>query len=508
MRIALKLLTLAAFALLSNTKVKAQKNAVNTITADQSEKQYRPRIHFTPPKGWMNDPNGMFYKDGIYHLYYQHNPDSNVWGPMHWGHATSANLIQWKHEPIAIYPDSIGMIFSGSAVVDVNNTSGFGINGKAPIVAIFTQHNMQGEKLGMIDFQTQSIAYSNDNGYTWKMYAANPVIKNPGIKDFRDPKVMWHEASQKWIMTLAVKNKVSFYSSPNLKDWTKESDFGENLGNHGGVWECPDLFSLQFNNKTYWVLTSSINPGGPNKGSATQYFIGEFDGHTFSSSSTKTKWMDYGTDNYAGVTFSNTGSDRISIGWMSNWMYAQQVPTVNWRSAATLPRNLSIAAENGELYLASNASKYLLSIAKNVMIVPNGAGVIRDENRGKPFKINFEQEGNQPFTFVISNTKGQHIKFGYDAVSNQYFIDRTAAGDKKFHPEFAAKHVAPRISNSKNITLYAVLDKTSIELFADNGMTVMTDIFFPAAPFSKIKIETMDGKVIKNNFQLTTYLTP
>jgi fructan beta-fructosidase len=332
----------------------AQDKKEATITAAQSEILYRPYIHFTPAKGWMNDPNGMFYKDGVYHLYFQHYPDSTVWGPMHWGHATSTDLMHWKEQPIAIYPDSIGLIFSGSAVVDEHNTSGFGENGKAPIVAIFTQHNMQGEKNGSIDFQTQSIAYSNDNGYTWKKYAGNPVIKNPGIKDFRDPKVIWYEPSKKWIMVLAIKNKVSFYSSSNLKDWTKESDFGMGLGSHDGVWECPDLFSLKYNGKTYWVLTSSINPGGPNKGSATQYFIGDFDGHTFKSNSTKTKWMDYGADNYAGVTFSNTGGNSnnngraISIGWMSNWMYAQQVPTVSWRSATTTARTLYIAEEKGE----------------------------------------------------------------------------------------------------------------------------------------------------------------
>ena len=474
----------------------------------ENETMYRPKMHFTPAKGWMNDPNGMFYKDGVYHLYFQHYPDSTIWGPMHWGHATSADLIQWKQEPIAIYPDSIGMIFSGSAVVDENNTSGFGLNGKAPIIAIFTQHNMQGEKAGSIDFQTQGIAYSNDNGYTWKKYVGNPVIKNPGIKDFRDPKVMWHEPTKKWIMTLAVKNKVSFYSSPNLKEWTKESDFGESIGNHDGVWECPDLFSLQNDKKNYWVLTSSINPGGPNKGSATQYFIGEFDGHTFKSNSTKTKWMDYGTDNYAGVTFSNTGDQKISIGWMSNWMYAQQVPTLKWRSAMTMPRTLFIEEVAGEPYLTSSALNYLRPFSKKVQVFPYGAGDIKDENIGKPFKLSFEQNGFHSFTFKIFNKLGQHVDFGYDSTTNQFFIDRTAAGSHQFNNEFAAKHIAPRIANSPNTGFYAIIDKTSIELFADNGLTVMTDIFFPAAPISKIKLERDGKKVAKNNFQITTYLTP
>ena len=482
----------------------AQDKNENKISALQSEKLYRPAIHFTPAKGWMNDPNGMFVKDGVYHLYFQHYPDSTVWGPMHWGHATSTDLIHWKEQPIAIYPDSIGLIFSGSAVVDEDNTSGFGKNGKAPIVAIFTQHNMKGEQSGSIDFQTQSIAYSNDNGYTWKKYAGNPVIKNPGIKDFRDPKVLWHAPTKKWIMTLAVKNKVSFYSSPNLKDWTKEADFGMEIGSHDGVWECPDLFPLQLNNKTYWVLTSSINPGGPNKGSATQYFIGDFDGHTFKSNSTKTKWMDYGADNYAGVTFSNIGGNSntrgkaISIGWMSNWMYAQQVPTVNWRSAMTTPRNLSISEENGETYLRSMPIIFPESNPINV----KGITAIK-----APLILNMSETPIHSFTIIMSNKLGEHVDFGYDSISNQYFIDRTAAGVHDFHNEFAAKHFAPRISNSKIQERFKVIiDKTSIEMFADFGLTVMTDIFFPTVPYNIILVKSNYAPLTK---QLrVTYLTP
>jgi fructan beta-fructosidase len=479
----------------------AQDKVISKIVAAQSaqsEQLYRPAIHFTPAKGWMNDPNGMFYKDGIYHLYFQHYPDSTVWGPMHWGHATSTDLIHWKEQPIAIYPDSIGLIFSGSAVVDEHNTSGFGEKGKAPIVAIFTQHNMKGEQSGSIDFQTQSIAYSNDNGYTWKKYAGNPVIKNPGIKDFRDPKVMWYAPSQKWIMTLAVKNKVSFYSSPNLKDWTKESDFGMELGSHDGVWECPDLFTLKLNNKTYWVLTSSINPGGPNKGSATQYFIGDFDGHSFKSNSSKTKWMDYGADNYAGVTFSNTGDKRISIGWMSNWMYAQQVPTVNWRSATTAPRMLSIAKENGETFLRSMPT----IIPKSKPLIVKSTTDIKT-----PFAINMSEQPISSFTITLSNKLGEHLDFGFDSTRNQYFIDRTAAGIHSFNNEFAAKHVASRISQSKMQNRFKVIiDKTSIELFGDYGLSVMTDIFFPSTPYDKISIQS-NSETLKNQFRLY-YLTP
>ncbi|HZH37827.1 MAG TPA: glycoside hydrolase family 32 protein, partial [Flavisolibacter sp.] len=301
---------------------------------------HRPQIHFTPKTAWMNDPNGMVYHNGTYHLFYQHNPDSTVWGPMHWGHATTKNLVHWQHQPVKLFPDSLGTIFSGSAVVDVNNTSGFGSKGKVPLVAIFTHHNPVMEKAGRNDFQYQSLAFSLDEGKTWTKYTGNPVVKNPGIRDFRDPKVMWHQGSGKWIMTLATLDRVTFYSSSNLKDWLKESEFGKELGAHGGVWECPDLFPLEYNGEQVWVLLVSINPGGPNGGSATQYFTGRFDGKTFTPLQTDTQWIDYGPDNYAGITWSNTGKRKIFLGWMSNWQYAAAVPTQTWRSAMTIPRDL------------------------------------------------------------------------------------------------------------------------------------------------------------------------
>jgi fructan beta-fructosidase len=247
------------------------------------QEPHRPQFHFTPPAMWMNDPNGMVYYQGEYHLFYQHYPDSTVWGPMHWGHAVSRDIVHWEHLPIALFPDTLGMIFSGSAVIDTQNTSGFGTQENPPMVAIFTYHHMEGERAGRDDFQTQGIAFSLDKGRSWTKYEGNPVLANSGIKDFRDPKVMWHEEAGKWIMSLAVYDHIRFYSSANLKDWQLESSFGEGVGAHGGVWECPDLFKLPVNetNEEKWVLLVSINPGGPNGGSATQYFIGDFDGRQF-----------------------------------------------------------------------------------------------------------------------------------------------------------------------------------------------------------------------------------
>ena len=280
------------------------------------EKLYRPSFHFTPKNNWMNDPNGMFFFNDTYHLYFQYYPEGNKWGPMHWGHATSQDMIRWEEQPIALYPDEMGYIFSGSAVVDRNNTSGFGKNGITPIVAIFTHHNMDKERAEQVDVETQSIAYSLDEGMTWTKYAGNPVIENPNIRDFRDPKVIWDDQTNQWILTLAAHDNVRFYSSPNLKDWTFLSDFGLGLGHHGGVWECPDLFPLKIKDsgETKWVLLVSINPGGPNGGSATQYFIGDFDGKNFimdsefaSELAAKNNfWIDFGRDNYAGVTWQNT----------------------------------------------------------------------------------------------------------------------------------------------------------------------------------------------------------
>lgn len=264
----------------------------------------------------MNDPNGLVFNQGVYHLFYQYYPEDIVWGPMHWGHAVSEDLVHWKHKPIALYPDEHGYIFSGSAVVDKNNTSGFGENGEAPLVAIFTYHSKEGEEAGRMDFQTQGVAYSLDNGNTWNKYEGNPIIQNDGIKDFRDPKVFWHESSQSWILTLVAGDHAKFYTSKNLKDWTYLSDFGKSQGAHGGVWECPDLFPLQVDGseEEKWVLIISINPGAPNGGSGTQYFVGDFDGKVFTSNQKEPKWLDYGTDNYAGVTYNNVpGNGRFLL---------------------------------------------------------------------------------------------------------------------------------------------------------------------------------------------------
>ena len=472
------------------------------VDSNISDEQYRPQVHFSPKEKWVNDPNGMVYNDGVYHLFYQHNPNSSVWGPMHWGYATSKDLIHWKREPIKIFPDSLGTIFSGSAVVDKNNTSGFGRNGEKALVAIFTQHNEAGEKAGKNDFQNQSIAYSLDNGNTWTKYSGNPVLKNPGIRDFRDPKVIWYEPAKKWIMSLAVVDRIYFYSSPDLKNWTRESDFGESAGEHGGVWECPDMFPMEYNGKEIWVLIVNLNPGGPNKGSATQYFLGDFDGKNFSPFSTKTKWLDYGPDEYAGITWSNTGKRKIFLGWMSNWMYANLVPTETWRNAMTIPRELKIVKVGDDILVASTLVKEIASIkskpvnAKNISLSKSYSFIKAGEIKF-PCLLDLSLNNIKSFSITLSNDVSEKLVIGYAKATNQYFIDRTKSGKINFQEEFASKHVSPRVANNSRMDISLLIDVSSIELFADDGLTVMTEIFFPNKPYNKIEIGSADGAVIK-----------
>ncbi|MFC0512862.1 glycoside hydrolase family 32 protein [Mucilaginibacter angelicae] len=470
----LKILSLLALGLVLPAIVNAQEK-----TAATYKEQYRPQIHFSPKQHWINDPNGMVYFNHTYHLFYQYYPKASVWGPMHWGHAMSTDLIHWKEQPIALYPDSLGYIFSGSAVVDSNNTSGFGKKGKIPLVAIFTHHDPKGEKAGTDKFQNQSLAYSLDNGNTWTKYKGNPVLRNPGIKDFRDPKVMWYAKEKKWLMTLATKDHITFYSAPDLKNWKRESEFGLETGAHGGVWECPDLFPLKVDGKTYWVLIVNINPGGPNGGSATQYFVGQFNGSKFTPVDTKTRWLDYGPDEYAGIIWGNTGPRKIFLGWMSNWEYANQVPTEKWRNAMTIPRVLSLKKVNGELLLASVPVGEL----KIISLAPQTAATAKLSAQSVLKKIT---ESLDDYTITLSNDLGEELLIGYDKKANQYYIDRTKAGKVDFQKDFKGRFVAPRYARTKTSDLTLVIDGTSVELFADGGLTTMTAIFFPNKPFDRI----------------------
>ena len=509
----------------NGAKESSESNTIqNQTVIDDNEKLYRPNFHFTPKEGWMNDPNGMFYYNGYYHLYFQHYPDSTVWGPMHWGHAISTDLISWKEQPIALYPDELGLIFSGSAVVDLENTSGFSEENKTPVIAMFTHHDMEADKAGTIEDETQSIAYSLDEGMTFTKYKGNPVISNPNIPDFRDPKVNWDEERKQWTMVLAAGQEIKFYASKDLKKWELLSTFGDGIGNHDGVWECPDFFPLPVEDteETKWVLLVSINPGGPNSGSATQYFVGDFDGKTFridedfkeAQAKEHSFWVDHGRDNYAGVTWSNVTTSkggRLFIGWMSNWLYANQVPTEAWRSATTIARELGLIKETDTYRLISNPVKELnnyrakkisdtaMSIeGKTVLATSNAIDLSKTE-------INFEIPNvtNGMYTFTLSNSLGDALKFGYDATEKQFFVNRNKSGKIDFFDKFSDRiSKAPRTAGSNNLIGKVLLDKTSVELFYDNGQTVMTEIFFPNAPFETLSIESDSENFAINNLEI------
>ena len=425
-----------------------------------NRERFRPAYHHTPLYGWMNDPNGMFYKDGVWHLYYQFNPYGSQWENMTWGHSTSKDLMHWDAQPMAIESDWLGAIFSGSAIVDKENTTGFGRNA---VVAMYTSAGAA---------QTQSIAYSADGGQTFTKYAGNPVITF-NAPDFRDPKVFWHEPTSKWIVVLAVGQEVQFYSSKNLKEWKYESSFGREYGNHDGVWECPDM--LCFGEK--WVLLLNINPGGPFGGSATQYFVGRFDGHTFTceDSPSETKWMDYGKDHYATVTFHNAPEGRIvALPWMSNWQYANQVPTQQFRSANGLPRDLGIKTTGGETILTSIPSKEVTAQRGKKVKQPTEACEIIIDVKGTA-------------DIVLSNAKGEQVTMRYDAQKQEFRMNRTKSGDVSFSEAFPCETTAPTYGSIKQLRLF--IDRCSIEAFDAEGKMAMTNLVFPSEPYNTIKVK-------------------
>jgi fructan beta-fructosidase len=478
-------------------------NSGKEKTANGYNEPHRPGFHFSPKAHWMNDPNGLVFFDNTYHLFFQYYPDSSVWGPMHWGHAVSTDLIHWQEKPIALFPDSLGYIFSGCIVVDSFNTSGLGKNNRIPLIAVFTQHNEKMRKQGRNDYQYQSIAYSLDHGDTWTKYDGNPVLENPGIADFRDPNIIWYAPGNKWIMSLATKDRVTFYSSPDLKAWNKETEFGNNIGAHGGVWECPDLFSMDDNGKKVWVLSVSINPGGPNGGSATQYFTGDFDGNKFVTTQKEIKWIDWGTDNYAGVSFHNTGDRRISLGWMSNWDYAQVVPTTIWRSAMTIPREVALAKKDSDYFLRLQPVKEIALIQdkKELVEKENVSGEIdltsKIEKWDSRFMFTIQLDKATDIKIRLSNSKGEELIIGFNDSTHTYYIDRTKSGNISFDADFPKIMTAPRIGTDPGMELTLIIDRASAELFADKGLTNMTAIFFPEQVFNKLVISAPKEVIIK-----------
>jgi fructan beta-fructosidase len=412
--------------------------------------------------------------------------------------------------PIALYPDSLGYIFSGSAVMDSSNTSGLGSPENPPMVAIFTYHNPKLEKSGSLKFQNQGIAFSIDKGRTWTKYSGNPVLKNPGIRDFRDPKVFWYEKANRWELILAVKDRVQIYSSSDMKKWTLESEFGKGIGAHGGVWECPDLFPLRVEESdvTKWIMFVSINPGGPNGGSATQYFTGEFEGHKFVPDNMKTNWMDWGRDNYAGVTWSDIPAEdgrRLFIGWMSNWQYATVVPTKVWRSSTTIPRELSLKMEMGHYFITSKPIREFGDLRRKADTVFVNQQNITGEMEISPgpvslmhsellFGFNLSESRFDSLGIILENNHNEKFVIGYSAINKQFYIDRREAGNSGFSKEFAGISTAPYIAGP-GLKLHLLVDASSVELFVDDGRLVMTTLVFPSEKFTRLKLYSIGGKV-------------
>ena len=428
--------------------------------------KHRPVYHHTPQYGWMNDPNGMFYKDGVWHLCYQFNPYGSQWENMTWGHSTSTDLVHWKAEPTAITPDALGTIFSGCCVVDKNNTAGFGNDA---VIAFYTSAGAR---------QMQSMAYSTDGGKTFTKYENNPIITS-NVPDFRDPHVFWNAEAGFWNMILAAGQQMSIYSSKDLKEWKHESDFGAEYGNHGGVWECPDLMKMKVagTDKEKWMLICNINPGGPFGGSATQYFIGEFDGHKFTCEDepSETKWMDYGKDHYATITFDNAPEGRrVGIAWMSNWQYANQVPTKQFRSANSIARDFGLFEYNGETYCSVSPVKEMDAVRGQRISSPS-----------ETCEIVVQLKGDAQLT--LRNSKGEKVVITYDAVEQTIDFDRRRSGDVSFSEAFPCIVTSPTYGQAKTLRIF--VDRCSIEMFEGDGKMSMTNLVFPSEPYNKLIVK-------------------
>jgi fructan beta-fructosidase len=479
------------------------------------QEPFRPQFHFTPVRNWMNDPNGMVYYEGEYHLFYQYNPFGDKWGHMSWGHALSRDLVHWEHLPVALSEEGDLRIYSGSAVVDFANSSGFGTD-RPPLVVLYTGHREESATRQRVE--DQRLAYSNDRGRTWTHYACNPVL-DIGLPDFRDPKVFWHEPTRRWIMAVvlpAVK-KVRLYASTDLKRWSILSEFGPaGAWQDPIIWECPDLFSLEVEGEPEvrkWVLIVNINPGGPAGGSGTQYFVGEFDGTTFTCDQGDTGnsaiWLDYGSDFYAGVTWSNVPEGRrILLAWMSNWAYTLDVPTTPWRSAMTIPRSLALRRTVAGLRLTQWPVEELASLRQEPPLVFRGGSFASADlwlyqqsglNELLDVEMTFSEVfSSAPFVINIHTGAAEVTAIAIDPLEGQLAIDRSHSGLKGFHPAFAAsfRHVAPlRIVNGV-LRIRFLLDTSSLEVFGQDGETVLTDLIFPSAGQRAISLSSEGGNAL------------
>ncbi len=468
----------------------ASLSAQQLISADYNQ-PFRPQYHFSPREHWTNDPNGLVYFEGEYHLFFQYNPFGNEWGHMSWGHAVSTDLLHWQELPVALREENGVMIFTGSTVVDEHNSSGFCAGGKHCLVAIYTGHTPEsGSKPAL---QTQNIAYSNDRGRTWTKYPGNPVL-NLNMSDFRDPKVFWSEQGRHWVMVVSLPNehKVQLYESADLKQWSKMSEFGP-AGATGGQWECPELFEMPIEGRRgekRWVMKIGINPGARSGGSGEQYFIGRFDGRRFTNDnpSTLTLWTDYGKDCYCALTFNGLPRNHkpVMIGWMDNWQYAAKLPTSPWRGQMTFPRELSLRETSEGIRLYQKPIEEL----EQLIDTANNSRATHSLLLAFSLKINMDREVGLK---LLSNGEN-YTAIGYDPAKKVVFVDRTHSGNTAFSPDFPARIEAPLVTDEARLKIEVLVDRCSIEVFADDGRIVSTNLVFPPAGANVIK--NIGGKVL------------
>ena len=455
------------------------------------DEKYRPQIHYTPARNWINDPNGLVYADGVYHMFYQYNPRGNKWGNMSWGHAESTDLLHWKEQPVVLTEDDLGAIFSGSAVVDKDNTAGFG---KDAIVAVYTSAGAR---------QQQSIAYSTDGASTFTKYLSNPVIANTTKNDFRDPKVFWHEESESWIMSLALgwEFGIEFFSSKNLKNWMSLSVFTTGISTcRVGQWECPDLLRFDCDGEEKWVLLVSVNPGGPVAGSGTMYFVGSFDGKEFVADNLDYPlWLDYGTDNYAGVTWSNIPDRTVYVGWMNNWLYADVVPASPWRSAMTLPRELALEKIDGRYMLTSKVVREIEEIAGEWEDVEDGMFGERMFGTRDSYQLRLNIDMTKDASYLLSNSKGEYLEFVVDSDKRMIVAKRThTTGKASFSASYSLSTLKMPVHGDDPVAeLDLFVDQSSVEMILADGSAAMTMVVFPQEIYHGIHCTgaEVDGKV-------------
>ena len=478
-------------------------------TFDTSNREkYRPAYHHTPLYGWMNDPNGMFYKDGVWHLYYQYNPYGSKWQNLSWGHSTSTDLINWENHPVALRPNGLGMVFSGSCAVDKGNSTGYGDDA---VVGMYTSADAS---------QVQSLVWSADGGDTFEFYPGNPVITLES--EARDPNMFWDENAKQWVLLLAhaLEHEMLVFTSPDMRSWTLQSSFGKGLGAQEGVWECPDLFKLPVDGsgEEKWVLLCNLNPGGPFGGSATQYFVGDFDGKVFTpdkdaDGNVPTKWMDYGKDHYATVSWSDApDSRRTVIGWMSNWQYAAEVPTQQFRSANTLPREVGLfKGADGQIYASSQPSPELVALRGSLKLDVRKASVgknprtylLPSSNSGVcEILLDIDARGADVVSLTLKNDGNEKVVMKYDAAAHTLSFDRRESGVVDFSQDFPAVTVSPTFEDENRVSLRIFIDRSSIEVFGNDGKFVMTNLVFPTKPYSTLSISSRGGNAKVENLKI------